>query len=449
MKKITGVLFLVSLLVISGIVVAQGVGVQDRGARYFVESNNGILKALFGVQHDFDNGFTTELTNGQQGALEVLGIDVEEVQLYHITAKPGLCGNNQSDKGEQCDWSVEPSGCPEGYICENCKCVCGTPSPEGCEPSTRTPWGIDKVYGKDSTDSYIPNGGAGVIVAVLDTGVERDHPDLDVELCVDATKRKIMKNGCDDKHGHGTHVAGIIAANGGSDGKGIFGVAPNATLWVIRVCYGCGGCWADDIARGIEYAADEGANITSLSLGGVDQSDLIKEAIDYAVSKGVLVIAAAGTYGPDDNAIVSPATENNDPDNPIMYPAANSNVTAVAAFNSSDGMPLWSPKGKNDGNWTIEEGEIEFVAPGVDIESTSMDGCYANMSGTSMAAAHIAGIAARDWQSNYNPSNYNNAAEATRAHLQELAKAYTNGTRDYGLTGDDIQAGFGLPIALP
>lgn len=446
MKRITGVLFVVSILVVSGIAVVHGAGAQEKGARYFVESNNGILKAVFGVQHDFESGFTTELTNGQLGALGVLGIDVEEVQLYHITGKPD-CGNGVLDGEEQCDWKRKPNGCQEGYICnKECLCLYGEAPPSGpCYPNNQTPWGIDRVYG-DPIESYTPSGGSGVKVAVLDTGVERDHPDLDVKLCVDATKRKIMKNGCDDKHGHGTHVAGIIAANGGS-GQGIFGVAPNATLWIIRVCYGCGGCWADDIARGIRYAADEGANITSLSLGGVDQSNLIKEAIDYAVSKGVLVIAAAGTYGPDDNAIVSPATENSELT--IMYPAANSNVTAVGAFNSSDGMPLWSPYGENDNNWIIGEKEIEFVAPGVDVESTYMDGCYARMSGTSMAAAHIAGIAARDWQHDYNTTKYTNAAEATRAYLQELAEAYTKNAKDYGLTGDDIKAGFGLPIVLP
>ncbi|MEA3343741.1 MAG: S8 family serine peptidase [archaeon] len=428
MKKITGVLFLVSLLVISGIAVVHGAGAQDRSARYFVESNNGILKAVFGVQHDFDNGFTTELTNGQRGALGVLGLEVEEVQLYHITAKPGMCGDDSLDPGEKCDMGYP---CPEGYICENCKCVCGTPSPEGCEPSTRTPWGVDKVYGKDSTDPYIPNGGAGVIVAVLDTGVERDHPDLNIARCVDATKRKIMKNGCDDKHGHGTHVAGIVAANGGSDGKGIFGVAPNATLWVIRVCYGCGGCWADDIARGIRYAADEGANITSLSLGGSTQDNLIKSAIDHAVSKGVLVIAAAGTYGPDDNAIVSPATENSGLT--IMYPAANSKVIAVGAIDIEESVPEWSPKGTDNGNGIIDIGEIEFAAPGVNVESTSMDDCYANMSGTSMAAAHVAGLAAKLWRGN---------AVTTRADLQTLAKGH-----DLNETGYDIVTGFGLPIA--
>ena len=86
------------------------------------------------------------------------------------------------------------------------------------------------------------SGGAGVTVAVLDTGVFKDHLDLDVQLCKDATKRGI-KNGCNDNNGHGTHVSGTVAGNGGTDGLGITGVAPNANFCMSKGCVNAG-CWS-------------------------------------------------------------------------------------------------------------------------------------------------------------------------------------------------------------
>ena len=249
-------------------------------------------------------------------------------------------------------------------------------------------------------------------------------------MCVDATKRRI-KDGCIDVVGHGTHVAGIIAANGGSDGLGIYGIAPEVNLFAIKVC-GTFGCWTDDVAAGIYYATDNGANIISMSLGGSSESDLIKGAIEYAISKDVLVIASAGNSGPEEDT--------------IGYPAANINVVAVAAFNSLNGIADFSSRGMNNDDWIIEAREIEFTAPGVAVESTWNNGCYNTISGTSMAAPHITGIAARDWKFTYD-GNYKNSAEATRAYLQGLARTYTEKVNDYGLDGDDVEAGFGLPIA--
>ena len=141
------------------------------------------------------------------------------------------------------------------------------------------------------------SGGERVTVAVLDSGVKVDHLDLAANIvdCKDTTLRRIKK-GCSDNAGHGTHVAGTILANGGPDGSGIYGVAPNAKLMAIKVCGGIY-CWGDDIAEGIRYAADNGANIVSMSLGGDRPDPQVLSAVDYAVEKGVLVIAAAGNDG--------------------------------------------------------------------------------------------------------------------------------------------------------
>jgi subtilisin len=162
-----------------------------------------------------------------------------------------------------------------------------------------------------------------------------------------------------------------------------------------------------------------------MSLGGDTQSSLIKDAIDYATDNGVLVVAAAGN-------------DRKDGIGSIDYPGAYVNVVAVAAFDSTDNMADFSSLGATAGDWSIEEKEIEFAAPGVSVESTWKNGCYNTISGTSMATPHIAGIAAKDWQG---------TAAKTRVYLQDLAEYYTKNVKDYGQTGDDIEAGFGLPIA--
>ena len=372
-----------------------------------------IVKKTFAVQHGFEDGFTVAVGAKGLAALEnIPGIQLEAVPLYHVSGKP-VCGNDIIEGGEKCGEPGLPD-CPTGYVCENCKCVEETAPPErACYPSNQIPWGIVKVNGS--------SGGAGVKVAVLDTGVYKDHLDLKANIvdCRDATKRGI-KEGCADRDGHGTHVAGTILANAGSDGQGIYGVAPNASLMAIKVC-GPGGCWADDIAAGIRYAADNGANIISMSLGGDTQSSLIKDAIDYATGKGVLIVAAAGNDGPADGS--------------IDYPGANVKVIAVGAVDSAEDVPSWSSRGVNPGTqaYYVEEREVEFGAPGVSVESTWKDGCYNTISGTSMSTPHVAGLAAKLWDTD---------AATTRTELQKLAKLHNLHTE-----GDDSATGFGLPIA--
>ena len=441
-------LILGAMLTTAGVVVAAGTEkAGDESSRYLIKSNNSILKMVYGVNHRFDSGFTTELSKGQLKFLNKLGVETEEVGIYTISARP-YCGDgkchpileNADECPADCGISPEP-GCDDG-VCEgdetveNCPEDCSL-SDRSCLPEEQIPWGIDKIYEYLSNDDYIPSGGMGIVVAVLDTGVYKDHLDLENSIldCKDATKRRI-KDGCADGNGHGTHVAGTILANGGSDGLGVYGVAPEAKLMAIKVLDNQGSGWSDDIAAGIYYAADNGANIISMSLGSDIQSSLIMKAVDHAVSKGVLVIAAAGNDGHTDG------------DNSIDYPAANQKIVAVAAFDSNDETAYFSSLGINPGyfKYRVEEREIEFIAPGVDIESIWNDGCYHIISGTSMAAPHITGIAARDWQFTYDEDMYDNPAEATRAYLQGLARTYTENVNDYGLDGDDIEAGFGLPI---
>jgi subtilisin len=383
---------------------------------YYVESDNPTLKALLGVKHEFPGVFSTELTQEQVRFLNAFGIKTEPVQLYQITGRP-VCGDGEAHPSEECGEPGLPE-CPEGTTCIDCKCVA---EPEPCYPDNQKPWGIIKVNGS--------SGGVGVTVAVLDTGVDQDHPDLAANIidCVTKVTHFVPDSkSCEDGHGHGTHVSGTVLANAGSDGLGIYGVAPEASLIAVKVCDRKGWCYGDDIAAGIYYAADSGANIISMSLGGDLPDSQILVAIDYAVDKGALPVAAAGNDGPEDGS--------------IDYPGAYVKVTAAGAIDSAEAVPDWSSRGINDGDYIIEEKEVEFGTPGVSIESTYNDGCYTYMSGTSMATPHVSGLAAKSWDiADGTLDGVGNAAD-TRSYLQSIAK-------DIWETGDDTATGSGLPIA--
>jgi subtilisin len=379
---------------------------KDKSATaYWVKSDSPILKGILKVRHEFDGVFSADVTPAQLRLLKSLGIKTEPVQLYEILGKPP-CNNDGI-----CDPEENPS-CPD----------CKEEEEPACYPDSQKPWGIVKVNGGSLED------GTGIKVAILDTGIDEDHPDLvgNIVACKDTTKNGI-KDGCKDSNGHGTHVAGTVAANGDWDkdgvlesGEGIVGVAPSVSLMIVKVCKGPW-CWADDIVEGIYYVADNGANIISISLGG-GKSDYILSAIDYAINvRDVLVVAAAGNDGPDSDSMV--------------YPGAYYRVMGIAAIKPDETVPDWSSRGLSNGDDTVDERELDLATPGVGIESTYNDGCYAYMSGTSMATPHVSGLAAKVWQG---------SASATRDYLD------SNITKDlYAETNPshDIYTGFGLPIA--
>ncbi len=400
MKKLIGftcALFLTAIFLMPTAAVAD----TGKTVRVFVKVDDAsageILKRSLDIRHDFgSSGFTVEVPEGVAAVLDARpGIHIEMVKVYQISKPPGGC-----EPWPDCNKVPTPSERPT--------------------PSDQTPWGIETMYG--DTTITATSGGNGINVAVLDTGVNTNHPDVTrrVTQCVDFTvkakrnQEPIKVGQCSDTNGHGTHVAGTILADGGADGKGIYGVAPEASLLAYKVCSSAG-CWSDDIGRAIRYAADHGANIVSMSFGSDYENTLEREAITYAVGKGVLLVAAAGNDGP---AIGS-----------IDYPAANVNVMAVGAIDIIWNVPSWSSRGINDGDYVIEEREVEFGAPGVNIESIWKDGSYYFLSGTSMATPHVSGMAAKMWQG---------SASSTRTYLHNMAE-------DIWTYGDDIATGFGLP----
>jgi subtilisin family serine protease len=265
--------------------------------------------------------------------------------------------------------------------------------------------------------------GAGVLVAVIDSGVELTHPDLVQNLYVNAGE--IPDNNIDDDgngyvddvqgydfvendnrpndaNGHGTHVAGTVAAARNSFGA--TGIAPNAKILPVRVLDADGSGDTSDVAAGIRYAAALGADIINLSLGG-GYSRAIELAIDYARSLGSLVIAASG----NESASI--------PSFPARFSASDSNVISVGAYTSSGSLARFS----NDvGN----SNSIQVDAPGSGIFSTYLGGSYATLSGTSMASPHVAGLAALILSSNPN---------LTSSQLRDLLTTGTIGR----VTGSD------------
>ena len=234
--------------------------------------------------------------------------------------------------------------------------------------------------------------GEGVLVAVLDTGVRLDHGDLQSNIYVNPGE--IPGNGRDDDgngfvddingwdfttntndpndvDGHGTHVAGIIAA--ASDGSGATGVAHDATILPVQVLGDDGFGSNRGVADGIRYAVDAGADIINLSLGG-GFSSIIRSAIRYAEQNDVLVVAAAGNE--------SAAT----PGFPAVFSSEFDNTLSVGAFSSSNDLAGFSNRVGNSG-------AVQLDAPGVSVYST-YGGGHARLSGTSMATPNVAGVAA-------------------------------------------------------
>lgn len=228
----------------------------------------------------------------------------------------------------------------------------------------RVPWGI-KVVRPDGTGKR--ENGKGVKVAILDTGLDSHHPDF---RGANITGRDFTNsiNGWKDVNGHGTHVAGVIGAR--TDGNGIVGIASECDLLIGKVLSDRGSGTETQIANGVLWAVEQGANIVSMSLGGSGEMSRLHAVIQDSISKGVVFVIASGNEGPGRGT--------------IGYPGKYSEVLTIGAFAFDGTIAEFSSRGP----------ELDFVGPGVEIESTYPGGRYATMSGTSMATPHIAGLAA-------------------------------------------------------
>lgn len=273
-------------------------------------------------------------------------------------------------------------------------------------------WGVDHIRA-DSVHPY--NTGDGIKVCVIDTGINSAHPDLDGNYLTGIDYVNDDDNPTDD-NGHGTHVSGTIAAE--LDGAGVVGVAPKADLIVVKALNSAGsGSWSDIIA-GIKWCANNGAKVISMSLGGSSGLTALKDAVDTAYAKNILVVAAAGNSG-------NKAGKNDS----VIYPARYDSVIAVAATDSYNKRASWSSTGP----------KVEISAPGVSVKSTGLGDGYttSTKSGTSMATPHVSGVAALIWKSNPNLSSgdVRNILDNT---AQQIGTADRDNLYGYGLVRADL-----------
>jgi subtilisin family serine protease len=240
------------------------------------------------------------------------------------------------------------------------------------DPMRVQQWALDKA----NFESVWPTtNGAGITVAVVDTGVQADHPDLEGQVLpgyqkwTDGTGTSFdgPMDPSFDNNGHGTHVAGIIAALA-DNSVGVAGAAPGVKILPVKVLNASGSGWDADVAAGIDWAVSNGANVINLSLGG-GQSPTIGAAIDNAVANNVMVFAAGGNGGVG----ASPS-----------YPGAEPNAIGVASVDQSLARSSYSTTGSY----------IDVAAPGRAVLSTYLSSGYTTLSGTSMATPYAAAAGA-------------------------------------------------------
>lgn len=264
-------------------------------------------------------------------------------------------------------------------------------------------WGYYRVGADKALEAGYK--GEGVIVAVLDTGIDMNHPDL-IDNIVDGWNFVDNTNDVSDLDNHGTMVSGIIAARA-NNSLGIVGVAPEARIMPLKVMDSDGGTLRD-IASAIRYAADNGAKIITMSFGGqyTRFSTFTERAIDYASKQGCILVAAAGNDNTDE----------------LVFPASYEQVIAVSAIDQNDLRADFS----NYGNY------LDFCAPGINIISTGKDGNYFMANGTSFSTPFISGLIALMLADNPQLST-----EEIRNNLQIHAQ-------DLGEEGWDQNYGWGL-----
>lgn len=342
---------------------ATGASAQDGGAATF-EAIDGIELDLtaFGAAVDALSGSgTVDITTEESGRPEFRTVGISELEHTLRTESDPIL-------------AVEASSSVEATT------IGGTTTAAATAPTSVATGSGDPLHAQQWSDSVTPYSptwvcgrGAGVDIAVIDTGVDLTHP----ELAGHTTTGGASLNGAAsvtaggggvDPHGHGTHVAGIAAATA-DNGLGISGVAPLATIIPVRVLGPTGGGWSSDVAAGITWAVDAGAEVINLSLGASSQSQAMTNAITYAMANGVVVVAAAGNGGAN---------------GAVNYPAADNRTLAVASIDPSRGISGFSTHGSY----------VDLAAPGSGVLSTTPNGSYEYKSGTSMATPFVSGVAA-------------------------------------------------------
>ncbi|MCM3602179.1 S8 family serine peptidase [Robertmurraya korlensis] len=267
-----------------------------------------------------------------------------------------------------------------------------------------TPWNIYETNARESWNDGFT--GAGVNVAVLDTGIA-SHKELTIAGGVSTVD---YTNSWQDDNGHGTHVSGIIAAQpniASVNGLDITGVAPGVNLFAVKVLDKAGSGNLQDILEGLDWSITNGMDIVNLSIGTSEYSKLFEQMINKAYNSGIIIVAASGNDGLQ---------------NSVNYPAKFTNTIGVSSVNQS----------LNISNFSSTGNEVEFSAPGENIISTYKNGDYTIESGTSQATPHVTGMLALLKEKQPNVTN------------SELKTLLRNHTKDLGVTGRDPYYGYGM-----
>lgn len=274
---------------------------------------------------------------------------------------------------------------------------------------------ISKQYALSMMQTFeawdINSGNSDVIVAIIDTGIDINHEEFQGRLSplsYNSYERKVGLEAVQDDNGHGTLVAGVIAANK-DNYLGIAGIAQNVQLLIIKANVpnlDKGQFYDDSLIEGIYYAVDHGASVINMSLGGPNNNYLMEKAVNYAYENGVAIVAAAGNDGKDEN----------------NYPAAFINTISVSAVDENKELADYSNFGSS----------IIIAAPGTNIYSSDRNNTYRAVSGTSMAAPQVSGVIALMF------SHFPDIS------LDELIARLTLSSIDLGIVGKDEQFGYGL-----
>jgi thermitase len=267
------------------------------------------------------------------------------------------------------------------------------------DPFFSKQWALDQIH------IPIPNlwnstaGGREVLIAILDTGIDRNHEDLKGKVIAEVNFTDSPST--NDLNGHGTHIAGIIAANV-DNGIGVAGLAPTSKLLNVKVADDYGFCQATTVACGIIWAVDNGVNLINISLEIRNPSIDLEQAVNYAWDHGVLIIAAAGNQG----------------NRSVIYPAYYQNSIAVAATRPDGTLAPLS----NYGDW------VDMAAPGFNIYSTLPGNKYGYETGTSFATAYVTGLAAIFLTITSDENNNGRLNDEVRSVIESSCYKITNST---------------------
>lgn len=278
------------------------------------------------------------------------------------------------------------------------------------------PYGINMVQANLVDDSVASAAAGGKKICVIDSGLDLPHEDMGTRFdTINGTNDSGTGNWYDEGGPHGTHVAGTIAAlNNGLGVRGVIGSNPN--MHIVKVFNASGWGYSSSLVAAIETCADNGSDVVNMSLGGGGASQTEANAMQNLFNQGVLLIAAAGNDGS--------AYSSTDA---LSYPASYNAVMSVAAVDSNKALASFSQKNS----------QVEIAAPGVNVfstypEGTGSQGNYGNMSGTSMASPHVAGVAALVW------SHHSTCSAA------QIRDALNASAQDLGSAGRDVKFGYGL-----